>query len=254
MPGTNEPRRLEEAAFNAWPALQTVLVDGWVLRFAGGYTKRANSINPTYPAHDTNLASAMDRCEALFALRRLPAIVRMTSFGAPDGMDEMLAARGFRHADLSIVMERALDSTLEMATDGLVINAVDPDTWLDFYEAFSGAPVAQRVTHREMLRQITGDCFFAVLTDPREGRTVACGLAVRENDLAGLFEIATDPAMRRRGYGRAIVNGMMEWATNRGARTAYLQVVAHNEPARRLYEQLGFNDAYSYWYRIPVTQ
>jgi ribosomal protein S18 acetylase RimI-like enzyme len=36
-----------------------------------------------------------------------------------------------------------------------------------------------------------------------------------------------------------------------GARLAYLQVEASNAPARRVYERLGFADAYAYHYRSP---
>ena len=42
-------RHIKELAVNAWPSLQTLL-DGWVLRFANGYTRRANSVNLLYPS------------------------------------------------------------------------------------------------------------------------------------------------------------------------------------------------------------
>jgi hypothetical protein len=29
---------IEELTMNAWPSLQTILLDGWIIRMAGGYT------------------------------------------------------------------------------------------------------------------------------------------------------------------------------------------------------------------------
>jgi hypothetical protein len=47
-----EIRDLESKAFKAWPATETQANFGWVQRFAGGYTKRANSINAIEPKPD----------------------------------------------------------------------------------------------------------------------------------------------------------------------------------------------------------
>jgi hypothetical protein len=32
-------QEIEEISLNAWPSLQQILYDGWILRFANGYTK-----------------------------------------------------------------------------------------------------------------------------------------------------------------------------------------------------------------------
>lgn len=241
-------RRFEEAGFNAWPALQTVLLDGWVLRFAGGYTKRANSINPTYLGDPSNLAAKVETCEAFYAHRNQPAIFRLTSFGAPDGLDDLLAGRGYTLADRTLVLQRDLSDISPSITMG--IQETPLDEWLDRYVALSGSPLDKRETHAAMLRQIAGTPLFATLRDA-SGAPVACGLAVLEGNLVGLFEIVTDRTQRNRGFGATLVNAMLAWAAERGAATAYLQVVATNAPAIHLYRKLGFTDAYAYWYRIP---
>ena len=46
----NEIILYEELSMNAHPSIKTQLFDGWVLRFADGYTNRANSVNPLYPS------------------------------------------------------------------------------------------------------------------------------------------------------------------------------------------------------------
>jgi GNAT superfamily N-acetyltransferase len=81
------------------------------------------------------------------------------------------------------------------------------------------------------------------------GRVVATGLTMVEDDCAGLFDIVTRAEERRRGHARTIVASLLREAWELGARHAYLQVQAGNEPARRLYSQFGFRERYMYWYR-----
>jgi len=82
-----------------------------------------------------------------------------------------------------------------------------------------------------------------------EGRIVATGLAIVEDDCVGLFDIITHGAAQRRGHAKTVVATLLRHAWELGARHAYLQVQAANESARRLYAQFGFSQRYLYWYR-----
>ena len=83
-------RLLEELSMNAWPALQTLLYDGWVLRFAEGYTRRANSVNPLYPSTRDALEK-IEACERLYRGQGLAVIFKLTAASQPERLDEMLA-------------------------------------------------------------------------------------------------------------------------------------------------------------------
>jgi N-acetylglutamate synthase len=82
-----------------------------------------------------------------------------------------------------------------------------------------------------------------------ERKILGCGLGVVEGEWVGLFDIYVDAEARRKGIGRAIVSAILEEAVKLGAESAYLQVIATNEPAKKLYQGFGFLGRYDYWYR-----
>ena len=59
--------------------------------------------------------------------------------------------------------------------------------------------------------------------------------------LAGYVQwVATDPAHRRQGHGRAVMEALLEWLVDRGVRAVELHATADGEP---LYRSLGFAPA-----------
>ena len=60
------------------------------------------------------------------------------------------------------------------------------------------------------------------------------------HDAAFVHNVAVEPDLRRRGYGRAIMLAAERWCHDNGLSRIGLHVFAHNAGARALYEQLGF--------------
>ncbi len=242
-------QRLEEAGLNAWPALRVALVDGWVLRFADGFTKRANSVNAIYgdaSGLDAGLDDRISAAERLYGDAGQRAIFRLSPL-APEALDARLDGRGYRRIDETVV-ETASLATMDLATDPGFVRAASPAEWVEPASTLQQEPEATRPILQAMLeRMVPRPCFGLLL---RDGVPAACGLAVAQGNLVGLFEIAVHPALRRGGLGLAMTRSLLAWGRALGADTAYLQVVAGNAPARALYAGLGFRESHRYWYRV----
>ena len=62
-------------------------------------------------------------------------------------------------------------------------------------------------------------------------------------DEAELLTVAVDPAHRRRGAARLLLDAVVDRVRDDGARTLFLEVGADNPGARTLYDSLGFRTA-----------
>lgn len=105
---------------------------------------------------------------------------------------------------------------------------------------------------QQMIPQLlqASQCPYAGVIVYVEGQPAACALAVCDGEFVGIYDVMTGEAYRRRGLARHAVHTLLNWGKQMGAQYAYLQVIADNEPACKLYEQLGFQHGYRYWYRV----
>jgi ribosomal protein S18 acetylase RimI-like enzyme len=242
-------RRFEAAGFRAWPAASVHYDGAWLMRLDAGYpAKRLNSVNPLDPDDVRDLAQRIAQ-----AGRRFEACGRKLTFRlsplAGRAISRHLDGEGWEHFSESLVMRMRLDDheAVHGAMDQIPLK--DLTRFVDAAVSTQRLDPALRAGLSRIIGAIQPEAGLFVL-ESREA-PAASAICVHEGDLAGLFEIATHPAERGKGFARRIVLSALKWARLRGARQAWLQVEASNRPARRLYEAIGFGEIYRYHYRRP---
>lgn len=243
--------RIEDAALTASQPREQAFHDGWLLRYANGKAKRARSVSLLGPGIRP-LDAKLAYCERFYASHALPVLLRLTPFSQPAGVDAALADRGFRAFEDTRVMVAAMAAVpaAGVADPGLL--EVDRARFGDALVALHGLDPARAAVERARFAHSFGDAIHLLALDG--GQPVACGSAVVDDDLVGLFGMVTAATHRARGLATRIVAELLRRAHGRGCTTAYLQVEAGNAPARHIYGKFGFRDGYAYWYRLPPRE
>ena len=237
-------RRLEELGLNSSAPPGQLLYDGWLLRMLPGSAKRARSVNAVYPS-TLPVMEKIAHCRHLYRAAGLPPIFRITPFSTPVQLDTVLADSGYRKFEITAVESTMIDPSLALPTPHVELTPL-PE-WVAAVAALRGSPADHRDAH--LARLLATPLSMRAFTIRDEGAVVATGLTIVEDRHAGLFDIVTHPAARRRGHAVNIVAALLKAAWDLGARHAYLQTKADNAPARTLYRRFGFEERYCYWYR-----
>ena len=243
--------RIEDAGLNASAPSEQRVFDGWLVRFSPGKAKRARCVNALAPGR-LALDDKLAQLQAFYCERGLPLFIRITPFSEPADLDARLDTLGWTTIDDTRVMvSPSLDALqAEPWPGGLNLQEVDSSRFAEAVGSLRGSPDAQRIAHARRLEQSPVPCRGVVLRDDRDA-LLACALTAIEDPMVGLHDVFTAPSARSQGLARRLCTHLLVQARAAGARVAYLQVEADNLPARRVYQRLGFNDAYAYHYRTP---
>jgi ribosomal protein S18 acetylase RimI-like enzyme len=240
---------IEDAGLQASAAPGQRLVDGWLLRFSPGKAKRARCVN-ALEAGRLALDDKIGLCEQAYAETGLPMIVRVTPLSKPADLDDALARVGLRRFDDTrvMVLPQLQPPGATPAVEGTAFESISGAALAQLVGGLRGSSPAQRSAHAERLA-LAPAMWRSLALRRSDGETLACGQVAVAGELAGLYDIFTAPPARGRGFARALCAQLLSLAHAAGARRAYLQVEADNQPARAVYHGLGFADAYAYHYR-----
>ncbi|MGO9821335.1 MAG: GNAT family N-acetyltransferase [Solirubrobacteraceae bacterium] len=166
--------------------------------------------------------------------------------GLPLG--ELASKRGMEQ-DLDqplMVLEKA-DHLGDPQPAGLRVRALAPDEARLHADVAAAGFEAPREYFRQLMPPavlgLTGACCYVGEVD---GRTVTTGFGLTIGDFVGIFNVATPPPERRRGYGAAITARAVRDGLASGARWGWLQASQSGLP---VYERLGFRtiEAWRQW-------
>jgi GNAT superfamily N-acetyltransferase len=120
-------------------------------------------------------------------------------------------------------------------------------TWNDVWREPARASLVRRLAHDPASPAPSESLAAFVVENPDGPGLVSCAVGLIEERLGNpfnpdgrvgyVFNVATDPAMRRRGYSRACMEALLQWFRDQGVRAADLTASPDGEP---LYASLGF--------------
>lgn len=215
---TGDIRNLEHAAALAWPGVEHSWVGGWLLRFGHGVTRRANSAVPLDVSGAADVGAVID----WYAARGVTPLV-----AAPDRL--LRVPPGVSTDAETVIM------TGELSHPGRDVTiASSPDeNWLRLYQR----PVPVDV----LTAVVDGELAFATIADAGVGRA-AVTVAPDDTHWVGLSAVHVAAEARRRGLARELCAALLRWGGTRGGTRAYVQVLADNATAIKLYESMGFTE------------
>ncbi|MEV7091383.1 GNAT family N-acetyltransferase [Amycolatopsis sp. NPDC051045] len=249
----NARERLETTCSRAWPPLVEEPLGEWCLRWADGFTGRANSAlavgDPGRPvgdalraacdfAHDRGIAPMVQVVRdspnehAIATAGWVPA----TGHGAGHEVAVLTAPLGNRHFPVEVPPPGGRFPVR-------VPDEPVPGWWELVLRPGEDSPAARQV--------LAGGKIGYGIAEV-DGRTAGVVRAALVDDWLHVGRLEVAPAFRRRGLASALMGAVGAWGAEHGADRAVLQVAEGNSGALALYAGLGYAPHHRYRYWVPA--
>ncbi len=246
-------KRFQEYIMNAFPSKFYYFLNGWVVRFTGGITYRANSVFPiNYIGDETQIEKDIEVVEKEYKKYGLPTIFTMHDYFKPENLDEILKIRGYKEDSHTNALISEINeikrSEINRYYNYEIYNNRIPE-FSNLLAQYTNKDEEQQEIITEISRRITipKKCF--ILAKFKE-KVVGTLMGVLNSEgYVYVSDLLVAPDHRRNNIATSMIFTLIdEWALKNNARYIWLQVEVQNRIANKLYEDLEFRKAYYYYY------
>ncbi|WP_239154162.1 N-acetyltransferase [Amycolatopsis sp. FDAARGOS 1241] len=239
----NDSEMLELVCARAWPPVVDEPLGEWRLRWADGFTGRANSalaVGDPGRGVPAALAAVCDFAHD----RRIPPVVQVIQ---DSDLERAVAAAGWAEwtehpagYQVSVLVGPLPDGPAGAA------EVLDEPTsgWWELTAEHPEPGAAERHV------LATGKIGYGVV-DVAAGATAGAVRGAVVDEWLHVSRLAVRPEFRRRGLASALMNALASWGREHGADKWVLQVAVGNEGALQLYSALGCTEHHRYRYWGP---
>lgn len=247
--GIEKIELVESIAAKAWPAKKTESYGDWILRIHEGVTKRANSVFTVGKMPSSN--NWLEEIEKFYETNNVVPCFYITEV-TPSTLDDILQRKGYeKETDIYILSGKSKAITeciIESAE--LTVDRSDyvTEEWMDSFLTLEGHTVESESAFQQIFQQIHLEKSFITLY--KENEVTAVATVAIEDGWGYVSNVVVNKQFRRQGIAQQLLLQLARWAKDKGAKQLFMQVLAHNEPALKLYEKLGFTILAKSHYRI----
>jgi ribosomal protein S18 acetylase RimI-like enzyme len=246
-------KRFQEYVMNAFPSSFYYFLNGWVLRFTGGITYRANSVFPiNYIGDESQIEKDIEVVEKAYKKYSLPTIFTMHDYFEPKNLDSILKNRGYKEdshtnaliSEINKIKRREINKNYDYELH----NNRTPE-FSNLLARYTNKNEEQQEIIAEISKRITvpKKCFVLARNNDKIVGTLMAVL--NTEGYVYISDLLVVPEYRRNNIAKSMIFTLIDkWALKNNAIYIWLQVEVQNHNANKLYEDLEFKKAYYYYY------
>lgn len=202
----------------------------------------------------TSLADRIEYIEGLLSKKRRKPVYRILYTEEYRMLDEELFKQGYEKVNEGSVkymdirkIQKELFTFAAFIQNGVFAESSLESFWVDRYREFHGMKAEQLNIFVDNMRRSQEDFYYFTLM--QQNTMIGLAYAAMDRGIFAIRDVVVAPRYQGLSYGRRLVMSMLSYAFKNEIEHVIIPIDVENEAANKLFNRIGFENAYHYWQR-----